>query len=193
MTKTPSARGGARPGAGRRPGSGAYGEPTQPIRVPLSLLPAVRALLDNAGKSFDHPDVRVPAAVPMAVTLPFYTSRVAAGLPAPADDHQGDGVDLNAQLVRRPGTTFIVQVQGDSMIGAGIHEGDLLVVERSLEPKPGKIVIAVVNGELTVKRLSIDDGGVRLLPENPAYPPIVIGEGMELTIWGVVLHVIHTL
>jgi DNA polymerase V len=192
MTELPAKRGGSRPGAGRKRGTGTYGEPTEPLRIPVSLLPAVRAILKTGGKSPEHPGMLSPAPLPAAVALPFYTSRVAAGLPSPADDHQGDGVDLNDRLIRHPGTTFLVEVQGDSMTGAGIHHGDLLVVDRSLEPKPGKIVIAVVNGELTVKRLDVDERGVRLLPENPAYEPIVIEEGMDLMIWGVVLHVVHS-
>jgi DNA polymerase V len=193
MSKSPTSRGGSRPGAGRKPGTGSYGEPTEPIRVPVSLLPAVRAMLKTAGKPLAHPDVKTPPAVPVTLALPFYTSRVAAGLPSPADDHQGDALDLNEHLVRHPNATFIVQVQGNSMTGAGIQHGDLLVVDRALEPRSGTIVIAVVNGELTVKRLQVDSEGIRLMPENPDYAPIEIGEGMDLTIWGVAVHVIHSL
>ncbi len=193
MTETKPPRGGARPGAGRKRGTGHYGEPTKPLRVPVSLLPAVRALLKAAGKSLDHPDAWKPPLAPARVTLPFYASRVAAGFPSPADDHQEDALDLNEHLVRHPAATFFVRGQGNSMLGAGIHHGDLLVVDRSLEPRSGAIVIAVVNGELTVKRLKLERGGVWLMPENPEFKPIEIYGDMDLMIWGVVAHVVHSL
>lgn len=181
MVKATTGRGGSRAGAGRKPGSGSYGEPTTPVRIPQSLLPTVRNLLETG--------IRAQNSAP----LPFFSSKVAAGLPSPADDHQGESVDLNEHLIRHPGQSFVVQVKGDSMTGAGIHDGDLLVVDRSLQPKPGKIVIAVINGELTVKRLAQEKNQILLLPENPDYSPIVISEGMDLIIWGVVVHVIHSL
>jgi DNA polymerase V len=192
MAKTPSSRGGSRPGAGRTPGTGTYGEPTQPIRVPVSLLPIVRAWLSARGKAPPR-DASYPAPSRATRPLPLFSSWVAAGFPSPADDHLEDHLDLNEHLVRHPAATFLVRVQGDSMIGAGIQHGDLLVVDRSLEPKSGTIVIAVVNGELTVKRLKADSGGVWLVPENPNYPRLEIREGMDLTIWGVVVHVVHSL
>jgi DNA polymerase V len=95
--------------------------------------------------------------------------------------------------VQRPAATFFVRVQGDSMIGAGIHENDILVVDRSLEPTGGKVVIAVVNSELTVKRLQKKQGQVLLVAENPKYQPIKISEEMSFQIWGVVTNVIHAL
>ena len=91
-----------------------------------------------------------------------------------------------------PGELFVVRVAGDSMLGAGIRDGDLLVVDRSREAVSGAIVVAVVDGELTVKRLRVDRRGVRLEAENPAYKPIVVREGAELTIWGVVAHAIRS-
>jgi DNA polymerase V len=123
---------------------------------------------------------------PTVLSLPLYSSRIAAGFPSPADDHLDDTLDLNEHLVQHPAATFFVRVQGDSMTGAGIYPGDLLVIDRSLTPKSGAIVVAVVNGELTVKRLQIEGRHIWLMPENPAYPPLEIGEGMELVIWGVV-------
>lgn len=102
-------------------------------------------------------------------------------------------LDLNQHLVKRPAATFFVRVEGDSMIGAGIHENDLLVVDRSLKPSNGKVVIAVINGELTVKRLKIQANQITLMAENPRYSPIIIDETMEFTIWGVVTNVIHDL
>ena len=124
--------------------------------------------------------------------LPLYTSRIAAGFPSPADDHLEAPLDLNEHLVKHPAATFVVRVDGDSMTGAGIYNGDLLVVDRSLDAKSGSIVVAVVNGEMTVKRLLIDRRRVRLVPENPAYKPIEIREGSDLVVWGVVAHVIRS-
>ena len=135
-----------------------------------------------------HPVVIKPA----AILLPLYTSRIAAGFPSPADDHLEAPLDLNEHLIKHPAATFVVKVDGDSMIGAGIYSGDLLVVDRSLEAQSGHIVVAVVNGELTVKRLVIERKRARLVPENPAYKPIEIKDGLELVIWGVVAHVIRS-
>jgi DNA polymerase V len=190
---TPLRRGGPRAGAGRPHGSGLYGELTQPVRVPVSLLPPVRALLAGARK---HPGSLPVLGVPdhpTVLPLPLYGSRIAAGFPSPADDHLEDTLDLNEHLIKHPAATFFVKVQGESMIGAGIHHGDMLVVDRSEDAKSGAIVIAVVNGELTVKRLKIESDRIWLMPENPNYAPLEIREGMELVIWGVVIHVIHSL
>jgi DNA polymerase V len=100
--------------------------------------------------------------------------------------------DLNKQLVKHPTATFFVRVTGDSMIDAGIHSGDTLIVDRSLEPKNGSIVIAVLNGELTVKRLSKESNKLYLMPENQNYDPIEILEETQFEIWGVVTNVIHS-
>lgn len=124
-------------------------------------------------------------------TFPLYTSYVAAGFPSPADDHLDQSLNLHDYLVEHPAATFFVRVEGDSMIGAGIHHGDMLVVDRALTPVDGKIVIAVVEGELTVKRLQKRGNKVLLVPENEAYPTIEIVDGIELTIWGVVTSVIR--
>ncbi|HSN24019.1 MAG TPA: translesion error-prone DNA polymerase V autoproteolytic subunit, partial [Methylomicrobium sp.] len=102
-------------------------------------------------------------------------------------------LDLNEHFIQHPAATFFVRVQGYSMIGVGIHHNDLLIVDRSLEPRNGSIVVAVVDGEFTVKRLVIKGDKTWLYPENPAYESLQLGEGMELQIWGVVAHVIHSL
>ncbi|MDP1773034.1 MAG: translesion error-prone DNA polymerase V autoproteolytic subunit [Methylobacter sp.] len=125
--------------------------------------------------------------------LPLFGSKIPAGFPSPADDHLEATIDLNRQYVRHPAATFFVRVQGTSMIGAGIHNGDMLVVDRSLEAQSGSVVIAVINGELTVKRLVIKGDEVWLMPENQEFQPLQITEGMELQVWGVVAHVIHSL
>ncbi|MFH7326662.1 LexA family protein [Desulfurivibrio sp. C05AmB] len=124
---------------------------------------------------------------------PLFAGEVSAGFPSPADDYVDSRLDLNDFLVKHPAATFFVRVAGDSMIGAGIHHGDILVVDRSLEPVSGKVVIAVVNGELTVKRLQQENGLVRLVAENPDYPPIELTEETAGEIWGVVTSVIHSL
>ena len=137
--------------------------------------------------------VRRAAVSPRPLSLPLYASRVAAGFPSPADDHLEAPIDLNEHLVRHPAATFVVRVEGDSMTGAGICNGDLLVVDRAREAASGSIVVAVVDGELTVKRLQIDrKKRVRLAPENPAFRPIEVREGSDLVIWGVVAHVIRS-
>lgn len=125
--------------------------------------------------------------------LPFYQCAVVAGFPSPADDDLEDQLDLNELLIKRPAATFFLRVAGSSMVGAGIHHNDILIVDRSVEPAHGKIVIASVNGELTVKRLSYNGKKVQLCAENSAYKPIDITENTDVHIWGVVVHVIHSL
>lgn len=167
-------RGGRRAGAGRPTGSGVYGEKTLAIRIPVSWVEGVRRLVQG--------DYR----------LPLYQCAVAAGFPSPAESEMDGKLDLHDLLVKHPAATFFVRVAGCSMIKAGIHHNDILVVDRSLEPLPGKIVIAAVNGELTVKRLAKDGAKVQLVAENDDYPPIDISEEMDLRIWGVVTNVIHS-
>lgn len=122
---------------------------------------------------------------------PLFLSRVPAGFPSPAEDYVEGSLDLNEHLIKHKEATFFVRVQGESMIGAGIQNGDLLVVDRALEAVDKNIVIAVVDGELTLKRLSKRNGQVRLLPENPCFHPIEFNDDQVLEIWGVVTSVIH--
>lgn len=123
--------------------------------------------------------------------LPMAGSNISAGFPSPADDYMERTMDLNEHLVRHPSATFFVRVSGDSMLDAGIHHGDLLVVDRSVEPVEGKVVIAVMNGELVVKRLSKRNGKMYLVAENTGYPAIEVHGELDFLIWGVVTHVIH--
>jgi DNA polymerase V len=122
---------------------------------------------------------------------PLFTSSVSAGFPSPAEDHIDRKLDLNELLIRHPVSTFFVRVDGDSMKDASINHDDILVVDRSLEAKNGKIVIAIVNGELTVKRLERNHTSCKLVPANPDCTPIVITEDTDFSIWGVVTSVIH--
>lgn len=125
--------------------------------------------------------------------IPFASHQVAAGFPSPAEDYVENRIDLNEELVRHPAATFFVRAQGNSMVDSGIHDGDILIVDRALQPVNGNVVIAVLNGEFTVKRLKRKQGQIELVPENPDYPPIPIGHNDEFTIWGVVTHTIHSL
>jgi len=123
--------------------------------------------------------------------VPLFTAGVSAGFPSPADDFIDRSLDLNEYLIKHPAATFFVRVEGSSMIGSGIHPGDILIVDKALEPYDGGIVIAVVNGEFTVKRFKRERGRCWLMPENPAYAPIEIAGDMQLEVWGVVTYVIH--
>jgi len=123
----------------------------------------------------------------------LFETRVSAGFPSPATDYEEDKLDLNKYLIEHPAATFFVRAIGDSMVGAGIHCGDLLVVDRSLEPRDRSIVIAIVNGELTVKRIRIKKNKITLEPENESYCAQQIDENMEFEVWGVVTNVIHKL
>lgn len=169
-------KGGYRSGAGRPVGSGKFGVPTKAIRVPLNEVDHILRLIQHR-----------------LYRLPFYQTTVAAGFPSPAEDEIAGTLDLNELLIQHPAATFFLRVSGSSMINAGIHHDDILVVDRSLEPTHGKIVIASLNGELTVKRLFQDGKKVLLVAENDAYPPIEITEDIDLRIWGIVTNVIHPL
>lgn len=118
---------------------------------------------------------------------------VPAGWPSPSEDYIEDALDLQKLLVRNPAATFFIRAMGHSMIGAGIHDNDLLVVDRSIAPTAGKVVIAVIDGELTVKRLVKKNGRILLAPENPDYPVFDITGREDASIWGVVKHVVHDL
>ena len=125
--------------------------------------------------------------------LPLALCHIEAGFPSPADDHMERLLDLNEHVIKHPSATYFVRASGYSMTGAGIFNGDLMIVDRSLEPAHGKVVIAEVDGQLTVKRLSKLKDRFELHSENPNYPPIELQEGNEVVIWGVVTHVLHNL
>lgn len=123
---------------------------------------------------------------------PLSGEAVPAGFPSPAEEYLEKALDLNEYLVQRPEATFFVRVSGDSMVGAGIHHDDILVVDRSLGARPGNVVIALVDGEFTVKRLRKTSNGLELAPENPDYVPLELTEETDFQVWGVVRHVIHS-
>lgn len=166
--------GGKRHGAGRKAGSGKWGEPTKVIRLPESRVKEVLSILDTG--SYD---------------IPYYTSKVQAGFPSPADDYMEGKINLNEHLIKNPAATFIVRVTGNSMIEAGIYDGDEIIVDRSIKPADGKIVVAIVDNDLTVKRLYHKDGKIKLIAENKDYPDIEIHKEHALSIWGVVTRVLH--
>ena len=125
--------------------------------------------------------------------LPLFGCPVPAGFPSPADDHLAEPFDLTQHLFRNPASTFLARVSGDSMTGAGIHPGDLVAVDRALRARHGSIVVAVLEGEHTIKRLELRSGQPWLVAENARYPPLAIGHDVGLLVWGVVTHVIHSL
>jgi DNA polymerase V len=134
-------------------------------------------------RSIHKPDTKTRTRRPLAlVALP-------GGFPSPAEDYLEGSLDLNRHLLKHPAATFYFRVTGDSMRDAGIHSGDLLVVDRSLEPKDGAVVVAVVGGDFTVKRLRVRGGRATLVAENPVHPPLP--DPGEFRVWGVVTFCIH--
>jgi len=119
--------------------------------------------------------------------------RVPAGFPSPSQDYSDTKIDLTQMLIRDELSSFIVRVSGDSMEGAGIYDGDELIVDRSIEPRDGHVVIAIVDGEMTVKRLRITTTGVVLQAENAEYPDVIVAELSDLVIWGVATTCLHHL
>lgn len=173
--KTKSTHGGMRPGAGRPKGTGLWGEATKPLRIPMSIYEDVVSFIEARG-----------------FKLPIFTSHVPAGQPAYADDHIDGRVNLNSLLVRHPADTFLLKVTGDSMVGARIFDGDILVVDRKTEAKNGKIVVANVGVQPTVKTFRRDKNGkITLMPENPAYKPIPIVPSDDFAVLGCVAGVVR--
>ena len=186
--------GGRRAGAGRKKGS-AVKEPTVVMRIPQSQQAIVQDFI-TAYKIHSQTAARIlPLAISRPVTalknisLPLFSSKVAAGFPSPADEHVEKRLDPNDFLIDNEEATFFVTIEGHSMIDVGLLPGDKVVIDRSQNARKNSIVLAVVNGEFTIKRLSKDTNGrPLLLPENSsgAYPPILIKDGMQFEIWGVV-------
>lgn len=172
MTK--NQQGGKREGAGRKK---KFNAPTKVLRVPETMVDQILDYIQNGDEK----------------AFPLYASKVQAGFPSPADDYIECKLDLNDHLIKHPAATFFARATGNSMIKAGIFDGDLLIVDRSLEAKNGKIVIAAIDGELTVKRYKVNKGEAFLMPENDAFPPIKLSEENDIHLWGVVTNVIHNL
>ncbi|MCP9237913.1 LexA family transcriptional regulator [Lewinella sp. JB7] len=146
-------------------------------------------MLTQAGFGVDH-SIQVIPIQELSLNVPLYSS-VSAGFPSPADDYLEDHLDVNTYLVQNPTSTFFVRVRGDSMIRVGIYPDDILVVDRSLPAAYNAIIVAVIDNEFTVKRLHKRGNCLQLIPENPRYSPLVIEEGHEFAVWGIVTHVLH--
>lgn len=126
-----------------------------------------------------------------SASFPLLLESISAGFPSPAENFVDRSLDLNEYLVSHPAATFFVKVEGDSMIGAGINSGDILIVDRAQEAAHDKIIVAHVNGEFTIKRLKLVNDTIFLMPENPNYRPLQITQEMSFEVWGVVTFVIH--
>ena len=134
--------------------------------------------------TFFHPDQNQKKSLYLA------QEKISAGFPSPADDFKELRISIDQEVVRNEEATFYARVSGESMQGAGLDDGDLLVIDRSIEPKNGKIAVCCIDGEFTVKRLKVVEDGVFLIPENPKYQPIKVTEENELIIWGIVTYVV---
>lgn len=161
------------------------------VRVPQSLVPTLKASLETRKRGL--PQGAMLPAMDFPTALPLFAYRVPAGFPSPAEDYAEGKLDLNKYIVEHEAATFYVRVQGHSMSGAGILDGDVIAVDRALEPRHRDIVLAVIDDELTVKEFSNQNGQVQLLAHNPDFKPIELKLGQELTIWGVVTGVVRKL
>lgn len=192
-----ASHGGKRAGAGRKP---KFGEPTALVRVPESVKPVVVDFLAELAQKRQieakWPSHLTPihlAQNPTSFKVPMFGHTIRAGFPSPADDYVADTLDLNDHLMPRKEASFLLKAKGESMIGVGIHDGDILVVDRSIAASNGCVVIATVDGQFTVKTLEKKRGKIRLLPANPDFEPIEFKDEQELQIWGVVTNVVHSL
>lgn len=191
MNNTIKTHGGRRLGAGRKPGN-SMAQPTTVIRVPVNIAEIIKNFVSTLkGKHSLQGQTCVVDLIKFTqtkqrITLPLYTSKVAAGFPSPADDYVEQQLNPNDYLVENNTTTFFVRVKGDSMIEAGIFDNDVLVIDRSKTQQTGDIVLAVLDGEFTVKTLDWSKKNVKLIPANQRYPVIEVKKGQSLEIWGVV-------
>ena len=185
--------GGQRSGAGRKRSA----EPTVTVRVPVSSKESIMQWVQHikASPSAQFPPWLRPAQLaPQSPpqTIPRMSHSVRAGFPSPADDYVEKRIDLNEELIQHREATFFLRVRGHSMTDAGIDDGDELIVDRAITPEHNRIVVAAVDGELTVKRFYQRDGVVKLLAENPQYPDIEFKSEQEMVIWGVVTRIIKS-
>jgi len=191
--KINTSHGGLRDGAGRRIGSGKFREPTSVVRIPTSQEPVIKDFLAAYQKKRLNTDLdavsefELPSLHHAPINLPLYSSKVSAGFPSPAEEHVEKRLDPNDFLIDQQDATFFVTIQGYSMMDVGLLPGDKAVVDRSKTPNIGNIVLAVINGEFTIKTLAKNkSGSPRLLPANKDFKPIEITEEMQFEIWGVV-------
>jgi len=131
-----------------------------------------------------------PASTTTSLSLQLVENGISAGFPSPADDFLDTSIDLNKALIKNKDATFYGRVKGDSMIGGGLSDGDLLIIDKSLEPKNGKIAVCFIDGDFTVKRIKIEKEFIWLMPENKNYQPIKVTSDNDFVIWGIVTNVI---
>lgn len=193
MDKDIENHGGKRLNAGRKIGTTKFGEPSSVIRVPESQKSKIVSLLSdyqdrkNIMASINIESILPSTLNPVSLALPLFTSKVRAGFPSPADDHVEKRLDVSEYLIQQADATFFVTIAGDSMRDAGLLSGDKAVVDRSKQASVGDIVMAVIDGEFTIKTLGKTKAGApRLIPANTDYPIINITEEMSFEIWGVV-------
>jgi DNA polymerase V len=163
------------------------------VRIPGSQVPVIQRWLDTLKRPVNHPSLHAPDRQAPPQRWPLFQARIPAGFPSPADDDLDDAIDLNTHLVRHPAATFFLRVQGESMTGAGIQDGDLVIVDRAEEPRSGSVVVAALDGELTLKFLQRDTNTEQVWLESahPDYPARAITAETDLVIWGVVTHVVY--
>jgi len=189
-----TSRGGTRQGAGRKTGTGKFREPTEVVRVPasqksviLDFLEAYKRKIINS-RLAESMTFELPNLNPAITTIPLYGSKVRAGFPSPADDHMEKRLDVSEYLIDQLDATFFATIAGDSMRDAGLLSGDKVVIDRSRQASIGDIVLAVIDGEFTIKTLGKNKRGMpRLIPANPDFSIIEITEEMQFEIWGVVI------
>ena len=129
----------------------------------------------------------------LALDLPLTETGIHAGFPSPAEDFTDISIDLNRELIKNPSATFYARVKGNSMIDAGIHDGDLIIIDKSMEPSDGKIAVCFIDGEFTIKRIKVERDCCWLMPANEEFSPIRVTEENDFLVWGIVIHVIRSL
>jgi DNA polymerase V len=184
MTPRPNSR----KGIGGRP----RGAPTTVVRMPVPIAKMAQRLAQGTLRAGDI-NAFLDIQPTTSLTVPLVGARAACGFPSPADDHLDRPLDFNELLVQNPAATFAVRIAGESMTGAGLFPGDIAVVDRSLKPSQGSIVLALIDGEFTIKRYQMSGDGIVLRAENPAFDDIVISEETGLEVWGVLRHSIRML
>jgi len=185
MNNNKNSHGGLRAGAGRKVNSGMYGESTKVIRVPESKVVDIQRYIIQS-QSANVADIIKTNPSLSYQPLDLFEHKVPAGFPSPADDHIEKKLDLNDYLIKQKEATFFVRIKGDSMIDAGIHDNDIVIVDKSQKASNGDIVLASIDGDFTVKLLSSYKSKYRLLAANEKYKPIEINESMQFEVWGVV-------
>ena len=185
MVKNKNTRGGSRAGAGRKLNSGIYGESTKVIRVPKSKVFDIKKYIIQS-QAANVVDISKSNPLLSYQPLNLFEHKVPAGFPSPADDHIEKKLDLNEYLIKQKEATFFVRIKGDSMIDVGIHDNDIVIVDKSRKAATGDIVLASIDGDFTVKLLSSYKSKYRLLAANEKYKPIEINESMQFEVWGVV-------